>query len=224
MQPKVGFVRSSSDLDSYDNSTTSTIVCDHSSNHARNEPNTMKIVALASQSSGHGPTCFDVRESGAAFGATSKQQRHLPGVPPKDGLCRFHEVGKPHHPVISDDGSDASFNVDRNTITTHPYATSPGSMLQDCDSLAVPRRSEQDPRKSRRTASHTPSVAAFTRKEIAHTPSTPFVEASVGNPSPTRLSHRYPVDHGQSIRCINGNLRCAKSGWTIKEYCEACHG
>ena len=150
--------------------------------------------------------------------------RDTPGVPPKDGLCRFHEPGEPHHPVSSDYGRDASFDVDYSINTTHPYSTSPGIILQNGDSLAVPRLIAQDPRKSRRTASHTPSVAAFTRKEIAHTPSTPFVEASVGTPSPTRLSHRYPVDHGQSIRCINGNLRCVKSGWTIKEHCEACHG
>ena len=109
--PRVGLVSSSSDLNSYDNSMTSTTVCDHSFSHAHNEPNMMQIVALASQTSGRGPTCFGVSASGAAFGDTSKQQRHLPGDPPKVGLCRSHEPGEPYHPVDSDYGRDASFNV-----------------------------------------------------------------------------------------------------------------
>ncbi len=59
--------------------------------------------------------------------------------------------------------------------------------------------------------------ARETREEIVYNSSS-SAEANLYTPPPTSLSHR------PSLRCIHGHHRCAQTGWTISEYCEACHG
>ena len=195
--PTVSLVRSSSDCNPNDNDHTTNIVRDHSFIHARDEPMMQHTVALARLNSGTGPTSFSRSASSAALGATSKQQRHLPGVPPKVAPCRSHEPGETSQHVESDYGRDANCCVIGNTTTMHPYP-SPGSTL--------------------------PSVVSHMREDNVHITSPPIEEANVVTPPPTSLRHRHPTSPGQRIRCINGNHRCAQTGWTISEYCEACHG
>ena len=142
-------------------------------------------------------TAIAISESGLALGDTSKKQRHLPGDPPKAGLCRDHRPGEHNHLDIDCNyGRDASIPVRTGTNTSHHYLASPG--------------------KSRTEFHMQPSD--LTREEIVHNSSPSPAEANLCTPPPTSLSHRH------SLRCIHGDHRCAQIGWTISEYCEACHG
>ena len=49
-------------------------------------------------------------------------------------------------------------------------------------------------------------------------------DAPLSTPPPSSLGHNHVSVSGQPIRCIRSNYKCPKAGWSIEEYCEACHG
>ena len=69
------------------------------------------------------------------------------------------------------------------------------------------------------------SLERFEKEEIVLNVSTSSTEnVPLSTRPPSSLGHIHNSWSGQSLRCIRSNNKCPKAGWTIEEYCEACHG